>query len=121
MLDLYGSNVPPALHTRTPTCPPGPQPLSTMPTEQLISALLPSFLFLLILPWLIVHLPKTPPPQPPQPPQPAYVIYAWGGEETPIFWKPDYPQATQETNSTEVPNESTPPTPTSPIRDVKSE
>jgi hypothetical protein len=96
MLDLYGSNVPPVLHTRQPTCPPAPvPPLTALDTRELINILAPSLLFLLILPWLIVHQPrKQQPPPPPPPPTPnltptqqgGYLIYGWGGEDPPMFW-----------------------------------
>lgn len=91
MLDLYGSNVPPVLHTRQPTCPPAPvPPLTALDSRELINILAPSLLFLLILPWLIVHQPRRqlkqlPPPPPPTPnlaslnQQGSYVIYGWGG------------------------------------------
>ncbi len=102
MQDIYGSNLPPVLHTRPPMCLPAPvPPLTALDTRELLSIFVPSLLFLLILPWLIVHLPRTPPtpPQSVPAPQAGYVIYGWGGEETPIFWKTpvavQYPQPTQ--------------------------
>jgi hypothetical protein len=107
MQDIYGSNLPPVLHTRLPMCLPAPvPPLTALDTRELISIFVPSLLFLLILPWLIVHLPREARPpsrsayaQPVPAPQEGYVIYSWGGEETPIFWKTpvvvQYPQPTQ--------------------------
>ncbi len=93
MIDSYGSHLPPILHTRPPTCLPAPvPPLTALTAQELINILWPSFLFLMILPWLIVHLPRQerlPPPKP----QSGYVIHAWGGETVPIFWTtPQMPQ-----------------------------
>ncbi len=118
MLDLYGSNTPPVLHTRSPTCPPAPvPPLTALNTYELINILAPSLLFLLILPWLIVHQPRRQPqqlPPPPPPPTPnltslnqrgGYVIYGWGGEETPLLWPtPVIIQYPQPPYSNETPN-----------------
>jgi hypothetical protein len=82
MLDLYGSNVPPVLHTRQPTCLPTPvPPLIALDIHDLINILAPSLLFLLILPWLIVHIPRNQPTR-----RGGYLIHGWGGEETPMFW-----------------------------------
>ncbi len=118
MYDQYGSTTPLTLHTHTPTCAPGPQPLSTMPIEQLLNTLLPPFLFLLILPWLIIHIPPKPKEGPPSSPTvyvlcneiaPPHTVCAWGGEKAPIFWKPECPQPTHNTpNSQEKSANETP-------------
>jgi hypothetical protein len=124
MRDLYGSDTPYTLHTRTPMCLPTPlPPLTTAAVYETAYNLLPLLLVLVALPWLLscrrspaskkqfqYQVPPPPPPTPRLTPQHNYVIYGWGGEETPLIWNTPitihYPQVVFSSSAPKSPDES---------------